>query len=323
MPFTVEDPLQLLADPAVLSRTAAFTALPPHEAPATSVCLLQGEVGLLTPAAPSPALPPFLGSSDATTCCLVFVRSSTGTHQAAGHLDFAEALPCFYAMLEAAGFFACSGLEVALVGSYAGGEDCEALVSAVLRTLHSAPCPLTLTLAAVLDRNPLASGTACASASGGSAEGAPAPTPSCRPAFTAATLNTATGEVRPAVFASEGPQALERACRCFIRGLPEPLVCAWADGVWAQPQLPACASASASASASARGGGGGSAPSSARGLSWGIPARDCARYLAMPDAELLKRTSTSPTAEAPGYAARMRKVLSYILQASTAGAAKA
>jgi hypothetical protein len=154
MPFPL-DPSLLLQDAAVQARTAAFLAVPPLSSlPAASVCLLQGEIGISTPRCT--AAPPYLASSDATTCCLVFVRSGDGRHAAAVHLDFDEASEGLYQALEGAGFFSCGApLEVSLVGSYSGGEACEELVQAILRVLHRAPCALTLQLAAVLEANPL------------------------------------------------------------------------------------------------------------------------------------------------------------------------
>ena len=120
MPFQAE-PLALLADPGVRARTAAFAAAPPlPPLPPSAVCLLQGEAALLTPACAHAALPSHLGSPEATTCCLVFVRSLDGSHAAAAHVDFEEAAGALFRELEAAGFFS-QPLEVSLEVPIANG----------------------------------------------------------------------------------------------------------------------------------------------------------------------------------------------------------
>jgi hypothetical protein len=294
MPFQL-DPDALLADAGVIARTRAFAAAPllTIAAPDASVCVLQAEVCLLTAApAAAAATPRYIGSAEATTCCIVFVRSADGALVACSHLDFAECAENFVALLRAEGFFAHS-LDVSLVGSFEGGEDCSKLVRSILRTLHGAPCALTLRVAAVLQHNRLVD----AGAAGGAAAAA-APLRRRRPAVVSAALDVATGELRAAAFAEPTPNFIERSCRCFTQGFDEPLFCAWKNGAWAAPQLP-----------------GGAAP----GLSWGVDAALCARFLAMPDAQLVNKTSTSPANEAADYAANMRKVLTFIKKAIERG----
>jgi hypothetical protein len=309
MPFPV-DPSALLQDEGVKQRTAAFALAPPFAVPDTGVCVLQGEVACISSADFAPPLvpPPYIGSIDATTCCLVFVRTLDNALQAATHLDFDGACPCFYSLLAEAGFFTPPerALEVSLVGSYQGGSECSTLVAAILASLHACPCPLTLRIAAVLDSNPLTSApvpeasSSSSSSSSSAASTASAPATLC-PSFHAAAMDTATGEVRAAAFASAGPHELQRAARCFIQGNPLPLVCAYQRGAWAAPALPGAPGAS--------------------GLSWGIPLRACQALLAGSDAALLQATSTSPSSEAPGYAAKMRRLLAFIASAhgSSAG----
>jgi len=277
MPFQA-DPSTLLLDKEVVECTQLFASSAPFAVPEEEgICVLQSEVALVYPVEGKP-LPRFLGSVDATTCCAVFVRSSDGQKSACAHIDFEQCCACFSSILERGGFFSDQALTVSLVGSYQGGEECEELVACILRSLHALSNPLTLRVAAVLGANPLAK-----------AEGSERQ----RPAFFSAAMDTATGELRPATFASHGPCAIERASKCFIQGCKEPLALAYDSSAgWSAPILPG-----------AQG-----------GLEWGIPKEGCIAFLQFSDERLLQSTSTSPNAEGPEYASNMRRVLSFILQ---------
>ena len=287
MPFlNAKGPLlTLLRDPDVVSRTKAFAASPAVLVHA--VCALQGEAAFLSATAPcaeGATLPRFVGSGEATTCLIVFIRAPDGSRAACAHLDCLEAVAPFVEACAAEGlFFEAAGaepappLEVALVGAFAGGDNTVHLVAATLTALQGVACPLTLAVACVLEANVSPAG------------------PPRRPLHAGAALDMATGELRPASFASVGPHELERRARCFVRGAPSPFV-AFTRGAWQPCALPEPGSA---------GGGGG-------GLEWGVPRSAMARFLAMSDDKLLRTTSTSPEAEAPGYAAKMRETLVFI-----------
>lgn len=283
MPFTdLEGPLLgLTRSEAVLTRTRSFGAA--GSVLCHGVMALQGEAVFISPGEGSPP-PRFLGSSEATTCCIVFIRAPDGSRAVCAHLDCPESVAPFVAACEAAGMWglgAAALLEVDLVGSTSGWKESVHLVAAVLTGLHGAPAPLQLRIAAVLDENV--------------APDVARDAPRRPPLHSGAALDIATGELRPARFASAGPDELPRRARCFVQGGPMCRV-AYAGGAWAPVPVP-----------------GGSVPGS-DALSWGMRRSALNRLAQMGDKELLQLTSTSPEAEDDGYVDRMREILGFISQ---------
>ena len=114
--------------------------------------------------------------------------------------------------------------------------------------------------------------------------GAPAPP---RPRVTAAAIDARTGDVFPAAFADAAPEWQKRGARLWTADVSLPLV--WAGGEDAQLRVPE------------------------------LGAFACERWyarhlLTLTDAELTEQTSTSPEAEAPGYAESVRGVLRFIAE---------
>lgn len=274
MPFTASYPA-LLEDPGVRERTALFKS----NAAISSegfVCLLQGEWAVLHKDTPNTLLT--IGSIEATTCCILFLRASDGSSCACSHVDSEEMVP--HLMQSLSPFFKSQkqALEVSLVGSFKqeGAGTTEELVRTLLSSLHALPVSLTLQVAAVL----------------GAIE-------------SSAVLDLSTGELRKLNLISTGhPFEFERRAQCFLQNKACPVFEAFKDGVWMSPPIPS--------SGGGRGGGG-----ERRGredIFWGLDRGLCQSFLRMSDKELLHNTSTSPEHEASDYAEKMRGTLQFILK---------
>jgi hypothetical protein len=294
MPFLDRDTSALLRNEDVCRYTRAFAASAPVLC--NGPFALQGEVVFISRTEGAPP-PRFCGSDEATTCCIVFLRADDGSRAACAHLDVPESVSPFLAACDEVGFWGktapdaaggggCGGatgaapvFQVHLVGSTKGWNGSLEMVEAVLEGLNEHPAQLELRTACVLSENEV--------------PGVAADAPRRPPLHAGAALDIATGELRPARFASLGPDELPRRARCFVRG-GEGCRVAFSRGAWAPVALP-----------------GGDAPGSAN-LAWGLRLSAVEKFLKMDDAKLLQLTSTSAEAEADGYVAKMREILRFI-----------
>jgi len=277
MPFT--SPFStLFQDPGVCERTALFKSSSVVNVD-KGCCLLQGEWSVLLHKDTPIITPLFIGSIEATTCCILFLRASDGSTCACSHVDTEEMVPYLFKalspFLKTVEEFKLA-LEVSLVGSFKqeGSESTADLVRTLMSSLHALPIPLTLHVAAVL----------------GSVE-------------SSAVMNVSNGEVRRANFSSIGPFELERRAQCSIQNKAFPVFEAFKDGVWMRPPIPL-----------RREGGGGGRREEEQEIVWGLDRGLCQSFLTMSDKELLHNTSTSPEHEASDYAGKMRATLQFIMR---------
>jgi len=197
-----------------VSRTASFRS--GGVVLVNGIGLIQSEVALLS--RKHPKEPRYIGSVEATTCCILFLRHADGEGVACAHVDCQEMIPGLLSTLSSNHFWKGTLVEVSLVGSFKEGEGTRDLVLCILQSLHKLPDPLTLCVAAVLDENP-------ANGEGG--------------LLSSAVIDYWTGEVRRCRFVSLGPHLMERRAQCFIQRETDVLYEPYRQGSWnSAPPLP-------------------------------------------------------------------------------------
>lgn len=185
-----------------------------------AVCVLQGEVAFVQP---SHGDSRFICSDEATTCAILFLRSTIGTAWCA-HVDSSSAVERFFAAVELSGFFRAGShlVEASFVGSYRGGNGSADVVLAIVTALTERAVPIRV--ACVLDENVIVDDTAAR--------------PVARPVHSGAVLDVISGELRPARVFEWGADELPRRARLWtttstlqvIRGWrtsTEPERCEW------------------------------------------------------------------------------------------------
>ncbi len=290
-------PARALARAQASAATLAFLGSAPPSAPpldaADAVCVLQDEAALLPPRGGA-----LLGGSDAATTCCIALAWAPGRGALVAHVGSARGAAAFAERLAA--FAAAAGgvdVTLSLVGSFdtAGHNDSRVNLEALLGAVHALRgVRVRLGVAAVGEANTLrepeaaASGGDSGAAASGSGNGGAVPA-FPRPRFTAAVIDAASGNVRPAAFASAllRPFALERGACMWQSDPPElPLVYDGSAGV-SPPRLSS---------------------------SWAISAADCAFFLSLDDADFLEKLSTSPEVEGAEFVRFLRAVLRFVLE---------
>lgn len=271
--------------------TAAFAAMVPLalDADANAVLVLQREAAVLLASCPRA----FAGSCEATTCVIALVCARAADGAPAGvlvaHVDDASAAAHLarhvadFAAATGAGADSASALELSLVGAYGSSPASRGNVAATLAALSALP-DVHVRLA-----------VACV----GDANTATGPRGVPWPRHAGAAIDVRTGAVTPASWASRGPDWVARAARL------------WSDEA-ARDALPLVYDAGRDAIVTP--------PLSG---AWAIGAAYARHLLALADDDLLRESSTSPDAEAPGFCAAQRAVARFVLHNLTGRAHRA